>query len=601
MPRPNDETPTTPKSGPGPMLRGSEQPPVFGSGDARSPRILVVEDTDAVRRAVIRSLKAAEMDVTGVASGEDALDTLAWLHPDVILTDVNMPGIDGFEVLRLVRENPRTATIPVVLMTARDDRASVRRGMRMGADDYLTKPFTSQEIRETVVARLEHHGRLNAAYAKRLERTRAKLEEESHIDPESGLPNRRAFRERLEHPKHGDGETVLVIELDRFDRLQSAFPQQASVLEELVVTMAQRVQRVAPEGSELFRVADGRFALVAACRDVDSLPEAILAAIRQPHGDETLELRLTASIGASCWPAHDTSLAACANHAEAAAYHARENGGNHVSVYDAELHDRALNWLQLESSLHRALDRQEFEVHYQPQVETSTGRIVGVEALVRWNHPELGRISPFHFIPIAEETGLIVPIGAWVLEEACRQAAEWLEELPGLVVAVNLSAAQLGDATALVATVEGAIQGAGIAASNLTLELTETMMVQAGSEAAAAMKALREQGVGVAIDDFGTGYSSLSNLRSFPVNEVKIDRSFIRHLPDDRDNCSIVDAVIDMAHRLRLRVVAEGVEELDQLDYLRARECDEIQGYFFSKPLPPSEFITWARSFATAA
>ncbi|HJL14868.1 MAG TPA: EAL domain-containing protein [Sandaracinaceae bacterium LLY-WYZ-13_1] len=573
----------------------------------RRPRVLVIEDTPDVRRAVRRSLRSSGMDVDEAASGEEGMARVGTVLPDLVLTDVNMPGMDGFEVLEALRREPRTATIPVVLMTARDDRASVRRGMVLGADDYLTKPFTAQEIRETVHARLEHHSRLHRAFAQRLQKTQAALFQATHHDPETGLPNRTAFRSHLEAAELGPSPlAVMVLELDRFDRLQSAFhPMRPDLVEAVIREIAMRLERVVADEGQVFRLGPARFAvLYAGARDAlgaEAIADCLLGEVRQPIGSDDLELRVTASAGVCMWSKDgDESPFAVAGHAEAAAFHARESGGNHADLYDPKQHDHAYNRLVLESSMHRALERQQFELFYQPQVTASSGQLVGVEALIRWRHPDLGMVSPFHFIPIAEETGLIVEIGRWVLEEACAQAVRWAPELPSLHVSVNLSALQLRQDT-LVSTIQQILDESGLAPERLKLELTESMMVQAGEQAARALRHLRDHGVQISIDDFGTGYSSLMNLRSFPVGEVKIDRSFVRHVPEDRDNCSIVSAVIEMAHQLGLHVIAEGVEEDPQLEFLRQKGCDVIQGYYYSKPLPAAEFLAWARRFADAA
>ncbi len=586
------------------MSLSPSQPPLDRTD---APRVLVVDDSPEVRRAVRRSLRSMGMVVELLSSGEEALSRMREAPPDLVLTDVNMPGMDGFEVLSAIRGDARTATLPVVLMTARDDRPSMRRGMSLGADDYLTKPFTAGEIRETVRARLEHQARVSAVFAARLQRTQAALFAATHSDAETGLPNRTALREALSAAEDGPSPlSILVIEIDRFERLSSALaPRRPERVEQLVRTVAERIQRVAGDGGQVYRLGPSGFAVLhpgpGAAEAAQQLAERVLAEIRQPIDGGGIELRITASAGVAVWEVGGAEgPTACAGHAEVATYNARENGGNHAAVYDGAIHARAYDRLALESSMHRAIERDQFELHYQPQVAAGTGELIGVEALIRWRHPELGMVSPFHFIPIAEETGLIVPIGEWVMRTACAQVARWSEELPGLRVAINLSALQLAQRD-LVQTVLSTLETTGLPAAQLKVELTETMMVQAGPDAAARLRSLREAGVSVSIDDFGTGYSSLANLRSFPVGEVKIDRSFVRHVPDDRDNSSIVAAVIEMAHQLGLRVIAEGAEESTQVQFLREHGCDGIQGYYFSKPLPPDEVLPWARVQAHAA
>lgn len=569
------------------------------------PRILVIEDAAAVRRAVRRSLARLGMDIELASCGEEGLARIGEAPPSLVLCDVNLPGMDGFAVLDAIRSDATAATVPVVLMTGLDDRASMRRGMTAGADDYLTKPFTASELQQTVQARLAHHRRLNAQYVTRLQKTEDLLWQAQHHDPETGLPNRTTFRSHLEAAEIGPSPlAIMVLDLDRFDRLKSAFHlEHPDIVDNVLGHVAQRLRHVVGTDGAVFRLGNSRFGvLYAGARDAlgaEAIADCLLGEVRRPVGNDALELRVTASVGVAMWETGGESPFAVATQAESAAVHARETGGNHASVYDPGRHEGAYNRLVLESSMHRALQREQFELHYQPQVRTTTGELLGVESLIRWRHPELGLVSPFHFIPIAEETGLIVEIGRWVLETSCAQVMQWGDALPDMKVSVNLSALQLSD-TRLVDTVEAVLARTGLPAARLKLELTETMMVQAGERADRALRQLKELGVGLSIDDFGTGYSSLKNLRSFPVGEVKIDRSFVRHVPEDRDNCSIVSSVIEMAHKLGLRVIAEGVEDQSQLEFLRQKRCDEIQGYFFAKPLPPDELVAWALARAAA-
>jgi predicted signal transduction protein with EAL and GGDEF domain len=556
------------------------------SGEASGPPvILVIEDAEVMRRSVERSLGGRAMRVALAANGEEGLHLARELRPALILTDVNMPGMDGFEVLETVRADPILGTTPVVIVTAVDDRASIRRGMRLGADDYLTKPFTTAEIRETVEARLAHHQRIRDAFSTRLEKARAALWHAKHHDPESGLPNRTAFRAHLEAVELDPSPmAVIFIALDRFDRLHSAFHvTRPSVLDAVIRDASMRTRRVVGDEGVVFRIGTSRFAILyGGARDAEGaegVADAVLHDIRQPMGGSELELRVTASAGVAMWDVGRETAVAAAAHAESAAFHAGQGGGSHTALYDPALHDRAFNRLVLESSMHRALEREQFELHYQPQVCARTGALRGVEALIRWNHPELGMVSPFHFIPVAEETGLIVEIGRWVLRSACAEVAGW-GELPAMRVAVNLSALQLKEER-LSFDVMRILDETGLPPRQLKLELTESMMIQAGDWAGASLRTLRDQGIGISIDDFGTGYSSLSNLRSFPIAELKIDRSFVRHVPDDREASSIVRAVIEMAHQLGLRVI-------------------DIQGYYYSKPLPASELRAWAREHRAA-
>ena len=377
-----------------------------GTEDMRPSRVMVIEDSPEVRRAVVRSLARYGLEIIEANSGEEGWNIIQQSPPDLVLTDVNMPGLDGFELLGRIRQNQDTATLPVVLMTARDDRASIRRGMTMGADDYLTKPFTAQEIRETVQARLARHNSINAAYESQLETTRAELTQAAMVNTDSGLPNRRAFRDRI-RTSTNEAMVVLAIEVDQFDRLQSAFSSNTGLIDRLTKETSQRLKSAAPEASELYHLSTSRFALLTpSTTEAEKIAEQMLEELRKPILDGDLELRVTASMGTAIHQIDTGSLETTAGHADTACSHARASGGNHVVSFDAKLHDQAYNRLVLESSMHRALDRDQFRLFYQPQVSASSGKVIGMEALIRWQHPELGMVSPFHFIPIAEVTGI---------------------------------------------------------------------------------------------------------------------------------------------------------------------------------------------------
>jgi len=306
---------------------------------------------------------------------------------------------------------------------------------------------------------------------------------------------------------------------------------------------------------------------------------------------------VTGSIGISTYPTDGQDPAALLKNADIAMYLAKDRGKNNFQFYSAQQNAHSFERLALESALRHALGRDEFVLHYQPRVDIPTGRIVGVEALLRWNHPDLPMVLPNQFIPLAEETGLIVPIGRWVLRTACAQSALWRHEgLPALRMAVNLSARQFSD-DGLIDDIADALAQAELAPNGLELEITESMVMQNPERAVTTLNRLREMGISVSIDDFGTGYSSLGYLKRFPIDNVKIDRSFIKDLPHDTDDAAITRAVIAMAQSLRIRVIAEGVETREQLQFLRDHDCNECQGYFLSRPLPASNFAllvtTW--------
>jgi EAL domain-containing protein (putative c-di-GMP-specific phosphodiesterase class I) len=331
-------------------------------------------------------------------------------------------------------------------------------------------------------------------------------------------------------------------------------------------------------------------------REVEGTPDALdvaskaLAALREPFRVHQQELYVTPSIGIAIYPEHGNTAQMLITRADAAMYNVKKGGRNDVRVFATEMSTFFPERLMLENDLRRALERHEFELHYQPKVELADGSVVGMEALVRWRHPRKGLVSPDQFIPLAEESGLIVPIGRWVIEEACRQNKAWQDSgMPHLRVAVNISGLQFRQKD-LLESIGYALGSSGLAPECLEVEITESVVMQNASDAIVTLERLSAMGVHVSIDDFGTGYSSLSYLKRFPIDKLKIDRSFIRDVSSDMEDAAIVRATIGLAHNLRLRVVAEGVETAEQLEFLRALGCDEYQGYYKSKPVAPAEF-----------
>jgi predicted signal transduction protein with EAL and GGDEF domain len=322
----------------------------------------------------------------------------------------------------------------------------------------------------------------------------------------------------------------------------------------------------------------------------------ILTTIGRPLVLLGQEFRITASVGITTYPKDGNDEPSLMKNADVAMYQAKAEGKNNFQFYSEELNANSFERLTLESSLRQALERQEFELHYQPKIDFPTGRISGVEALLRWRHQELGMLGPTRFISIAEETGLIVPIGRWVLKNACQQNIAWHREgLPELTMAVNLSARQFNDEN-LLQDVADILDETGMDAALLELEITESMLMHNVEKAIKTLNGLKQIGVRLAIDDFGTGYSSLSNLKKFPINTIKVDRSFIRDIPGNPEDMGITDAIIAMGRTLSLTVVAEGVETKEQAEFLRQRACDEFQGFYFSKAVQPAEFAKLLRA-----
>jgi len=334
---------------------------------------------------------------------------------------------------------------------------------------------------------------------------------------------------------------------------------------------------------------------------VSQIARKILVAMVKEYPLEGQLIHITASIGISMFPEDGRDEFSLMKHADIAMYRAKDSGKNNFQFYSAQMDLHSAELLALESGLRRALERNEFVLYYQAKVETKTGRITGVEALVRWQHPELGLVSPVHFIPLAEESGLIVPLSKWVLNDACRQNRAWQKQgLPALRMAVNLSARQFVDEHLLAETQE-ALRVSGMDPELLELEITESMMMYNTENTIHMLAELRNMGIRIAIDDFGIGFSSLSHLKQFPIDIIKIDRSFIKDIPGDQSDEAITDAIIAMGKSLKLKVVAEGVETAEQLQFLSDRGCHEIQGYFFSRPVPAADFAKLMRKQLSAS
>ena len=449
------------------------------------------------------------------------------------------------------------------------------------------------------------------------ERKKAELQiyDLAFYDKLTGLPNRQLFSKELENAvrearKQKSEFAILFVDLDRFKRINDTLGH--SMGDELLKAVAARLHGcVRPEDRlvhsdrgendhfKLARLGGDEFVLI--LHDVDSEDDAasiasrIISALSVPFSCGTQQFVITPSIGIALYPQDGASNDELLMNVDSAMYKAKAAGRNTFQFYSGTMKVRSLQRLDMENELRQALDKEQFDLHYQPKVDVFTGRIVGAEALLRWHHEERGWISPADFVPIAEETGIILPLGRWVMEKACRRLSRWQHsELRQIVLSVNVSSQQVF-ADDLVDIVTSAVDAAGVGPEMLELEITESLLMRDIESTIAALNTLKKLGVYLSIDDFGTGYSSLSYLKRFPIDALKIDRSFVKDLHTDSDDAAICAAIIAMAQNLDLKVVAEGVELKEQLNFLRKHGCDQIQGYLISKPLPAEEFEALAR------
>jgi diguanylate cyclase (GGDEF)-like protein len=417
----------------------------------------------------------------------------------------------------------------------------------------------------------------------------------ANYDTVTGLPNRNLLHDRLAQTisfsrRYQRSMGILFIDLDDFKNVNDSLGHHVG--DQLLKELAARLKSCVREVDTVARLGGDEFVIVlmgvAYRDDVIFFAEKLLEAIARPFPLEGRELFVSTSIGIAVYPKDGEDEATLLKNADSAMYHAKERGKGNYSFYSADMNATALERLSLVNDLHRALERNEFILHYQPQISLKGGKITGVEALIRWQHPQHGLVAPAKFIRAAEETRLIVPIGQWVMRAACAQAVKWHEQGYAVTLAVNLSALQL-DEHALVKMVDETLLATGINPRFLELELTETQLIQQPDAIYKIFEQLREKGVRMAIDDFGTGYSSLSYLKKLPIDKLKIDASFVRDIATDSNSLEIVQAIISMAHGLRLKALAEGVETQEQRELLHRLGCDELQGYVYSKPLSPDE------------
>jgi diguanylate cyclase (GGDEF)-like protein len=428
---------------------------------------------------------------------------------------------------------------------------------------------------------------------------------QAYHDPLTGLPNRASFAQHLEQAIHrskrfGWSLGLMFLDVDRFKRVNDSLGHEAG--DELLRIAARRLQGSIRESDMLFRMGGDEFTVL--LENVKGPEEAAAVAARMSQAlAEPIELRhheiaATVSIGIALYPKDDESGERLVKSADTAMYRAKDLGRNRYTFFTQEMNDRVESQLALEAGLQRAVRNDEFVLHYQPRVAAATRRVVGVEALLRWKHPERGLVPPGEFIPLLEESGLIVPVGARVIESACRQNKAWQDAgLPPMRVSVNISSRQFRTGS-LEETVREALRASGLAPEWLEIELTESLLVENSEHAVAVMERLKAIGVAISIDDFGTGYSSLGYLKRFPIDSLKIDRSFVKDMRTSATDAAIVDAISALAHSLGLGLVAEGVEETGQAEFLRARYCTELQGYLFGRPVPPEEMADAVRRLA---
>ena len=590
--------------------------------DAMRADILIVDDTPLNLRLLSNILTKAGYQVRQALSSEMALRAVQALPPDLLLLDIMMPSMDGYTLCQTLKENSYTASIPVVFLSALSDGLDKAKAFAVGGADYITKPFHLEEV----LARVQNQLALKAAqydnqqlnvqlearvkerthqleianrelYREVLERKvlQAQLQEMAHHDALTGLPNRAFFLDRTKQALDAvetdptSQFAVLFLDCDRFKVVNDSLGHFMG--DQLLLAIARRLRALLPETIMLARLGGDEFTMLLPRftdqASVVQIVKQILNAFTQPFQLDQHEVFITASIGIAIGTAEYSLPEHLLRDADMAMYRAKASGSEPYQIFDPTLHQTAIQRLQLEIDLRKAIYQQELVVHYQPILAITTGSVVGFEALVRWQHPQKGLVSPAVFIPIAEETGLITQIGHWVLKRSCQQLLQWQAEQrlsAPLTMSVNLSARQFTQPD-LVEQIDQILAETQLDPRYLKLEITESAIMRNAQATAIVLQELRKRHIQLSIDDFGTGYSSLSYLHSFPVDTLKIDRSFVQQMGENADSLGLVPLIINIAQKMGMTVVAEGIETQMQLDHLKALNCDFGQGFFFFKPL----------------
>ncbi|MFW6295788.1 MAG: EAL domain-containing protein [Halothece sp.] len=558
-------------------------------------KILLIEDEALIRENIVELLEPEGFEMLLAENGHQGIQLVQQEIPDLILCDVMMPEIDGYDVLNFVRQFRKTAIVPFIFLTAKVAKADFRQGMELGADDYLTKPFTRSELLAAIRTQIKKKVAIEQQYQQHLNSV-------IYCDRLTQLPNRLSLREKFTDLKSKLTQSndtnslipVMCLSLDRFNQISETLDDDYGDL--LLKATAERLQTCLNSKDILAYLSENKFAIILGNEsqnnlcDQEAIAQFILDTISKPFLINQKEIFVTASLGIAHYPINATDLEKLLKKANVAMDYAHSQGGNQYQFYQQDFKIQASDRLILETSLRYVLERDELQVYYQPSVSLKTGEVVGAEALLRWHSPERGAISPAKFIPIAEETGLIVSLGEWVCRQACQQISSWNRQfIQPLKVAVNLSTRQLIQPN-LSQILVNILQETALLPNHLKLELTESILVKDPVLAKEKLNDLKELGIQIAIDDFGTGYSSLSYLQKFPFDFLKIDRCFVSQLADNAQNAAITIAIIQMAHTLNFKIIAEGVETEAELTFLRQHPCDEIQGYLFSPPLPAKDF-----------
>ena len=550
-------------------------------------KLLFIEDnsTDAaVIKTLLNKVRPNRFVIDWVCTLKDAITCLQNDEYEIVLSDLFLPDSEGSNVITAIQK--QNSRIPIVILSGEDSDEIALHVVQVGAQDYLVK---GQGDGHLISRSLEY-----AIERKRIEHGLSFL---AQYDSLTGLANRVLFRERLNRALvRADRNKLMValifIDLDRFKNINDSLGHDAG--DHLLIEVGKRFTDCMREGDTIARLGGDEFTIVLEdvkqIEDVSIIAHKILNTMIEPFNIDGHEIYISPSIGITLYPIDDMDENNLLKNADAAMYKAKEGGRNCFRFYTADMNEHLVEKMQLEAKLRRAIENKEFQLHYQPKFNINSNEVIGAEALLRWYSPKDGMISPAQFIPLAEETGLINSITDWVVREASKQNSSWQKQgyMP-IRMAINLSPRQFNQPN-IARTIFNQIICSDLAPKYIELEITEGALMEDTERSSEILNELKKRGIHISIDDFGTGYSSLSYLKKFPLDTLKIDQSFVRGVMEDPDDAAIVSAVIAMGRSLRLNVIAEGVETVQQLNFLAAKGCNEAQGYLLGKPVPAKEF-----------
>lgn len=596
----------------------------------RTFRVLVVDDSKVIRAAIRDRLELGNLEVVEAGCGKQALESVYKCLPDLVLLDVVMPGMDGISVLKTLRATYSKQQLPIIPVTSRDSSSEIVQALDYGANDYITKPIdfdvmwarlSSQlmqkqaaEYIRTAQVSLEKQYRqrtkeLNSSNKKLKQEIQERLlvedrlQRQANYDELTGLPNRSLAIDRLgqtlvKAKRHDLQPCVAFLDLDNFKYVNDTLGHAAG--DELLREASRRLVACSRESDTIARLGGDEFLLILDDDKDQVRPremglrhvgERVIESFARPFLLDGHEIHITPSLGFAMYPKDGEDGNKLMRHADAAMYRSKSEGKNTFCFYSPEMTVKAKMRMNVESQLQHALKRGEFSLNYQPIVDATSGKVIKAEVLLRWNCSELGTISPDYFVPIAEDTGLIIPIGELVIKEACKQVKHWRESgYPDISVTVNVSARQFQSDSMLVDVIQEALESNDLDASALQLEVTEGTLIRGTSKTEAVMETLEKMGVKLLIDDFGTGYASLAYLQRFNFDAIKIDRSYINSVLINDHDAKLVKAVVAMANSLGMSVISEGVETREQLEFIQKAGCPCAQGNLFSQPVVADEF-----------